>query len=449
MASQDRAVFQVRAFPQGKGAQILDLTGRVTTFEYLDHTSKADRLSLTVDNHDLGNFDDPIWRKDTALQVAWGYNGNMSETRRCIITEVRGGLRLSIVALEQSAIMHMIKKCRVWKGLTLRQLADRLEAEYAPLLGGAKGKYSKPEDQTLTDADKIVITHAQQAAESDAHFLARLARKYGATFSTSATGHIQFHEINLKTPPVKTITWRGGDGNWMEFDVENNIAVLIGAATVKGIDTLTKTKVEHTANNDTTKRDGLMPVVEVLSLIVADDGVTHYDMVPVSSGSKPTPSMGLGDMFNGLVAALTGSSSVENTEAHEAGTEQVKVKADSKYKASQRGTIKLTGTLIGDPKVRAKQILLVQGLGKRLSGRYHIVQARHHISQQGKYTVVFVAKTDGHGGYGNGNNVPSKAAQNTENPLDSKGAVKTKTVLIKDEQTGVEHYEFRPVNEDT
>ena len=414
MASQDRAVFQVRLVTKDKGAVVLDLTGKVTSFEYLDHTTKADKLELVVDNHDLSNFDDPVWRKGGVLSVAWGYNGNMSEARRCIVKKVRGGITLRIEAHERTAAMHQVKKCRVWKGMTLQQMADKLQFEYAAILD-YEAKVDKDKNlQTL--GDNLQIIHAVQAAETDASFLARMAKKFGRTFSTNAAGKILFHEADMKAPPVKTLVWRGGKGDWHDFDIENDITGLVGEVTLKGVDTATKKKAEHTANNDKTKRDGLMPAQEVTTETVNEKtGETSY---------KTTSSVG-------------------HTGTNESGKEQVQLKAEGQFKASQRHTIKLTGTIIGDPRVRARSILEVQGLGKRVSGKYRVIQARHHIDGHGKYRTDFVAKSDGHGGYNKGDNTPSKADPNREKAIDGAGVPTIEAVEVVNGRTGQTHQEFR------
>jgi hypothetical protein len=364
-----------------------------------------------------------------------------------VVKSVKGSLQLTIIAHEQTAIMHQVKKCRAWHGLTLQQMADQIQGEYQAILGwendhkddGQPGGLlkslgallsGKPDQSKLPPvksiADGIGIVHALQACETDAAFIARMAKKFGVTFSLSSRGKIQFHEIDLKRPPVRTITWRGGAGDWKEFDIENDITGLVGAVTVKGVDTSTKKRVEAKASNDKTKRDGLMPVIET---------------------DEPFDKKTLESTFRDRIA----SSTQEHSGANEAGTEQLQAKAEAKFKASQRSTIKLNGTLIGDPGVCAKQILVVNGLGKRVSGKYHLVQTRHHIDDKGRYITKFAAKTDGHGGYAAEAgvvNTPNQADPNREKAKDAGGdGVQTKEVF--DRRTVQSHLEFHQNGTDT
>ncbi len=91
--SRDRPIFRVIAFPEGKDAIPLNLTDRILSFSFEDHETKADKLSLTVNNWDLSQFDDPTWRKGTILEATWGYVGDMTPARRCVVQKISGGRR--------------------------------------------------------------------------------------------------------------------------------------------------------------------------------------------------------------------------------------------------------------------------------------------------------------------------------------------------------------------
>ena len=410
---QDRAILQVQIFPEGLKGRRIDLSERVMTFALTDHSAKADRLTLTVDNSDLRNFDDPTWRMGGILEVNWGYQGN-TDKRRCVIKRVRGGVKLTIEAHALSMVMAQVKKCRVWQNMTLQQIADKIQFEYASILD-YEAKVTKDKNlQTL--GDNLQIIHAVQAAESDAEFLARLARKYGLTLSTAKDGKIRFGEANLTLPPVRTLTWRGGKGDWEDFEIRNDITGHVGAVTAKAIDTATKQEVEHRADNASTKRAGL---AQTVLMIDKPTGNAHYGQ-------------------------LVGSESVESVNASEAGKDHVQPQAEGKFKASQRDTVKLWGVCVGDPKIGATRLVMVEGLGKRCSGCYRLVETWHDISESGKYKTTFVAKSDGHGGYGSGaagQNVASDATKNTEKAVDAGGPT-TEQRLYVNKPTGQSHYEF-------
>src|SRR5262249_25618928 len=63
----------VKVQPEGSTGARVDLSAKVLSLVYEDCEGKADKLVLTVDNWDLANFDDPVWRKGNLLEVSWGY----------------------------------------------------------------------------------------------------------------------------------------------------------------------------------------------------------------------------------------------------------------------------------------------------------------------------------------------------------------------------------------
>src|SRR3990172_11599100 len=98
--SRNAPQIQVSVYPEGlKSKARVDLSDRVLGLEYEDCENKADVLRLTVDNHDLSNFDDPIWRKGNFIEASWGYAETMSIPRICQIRSVNGFQELTIEAL--------------------------------------------------------------------------------------------------------------------------------------------------------------------------------------------------------------------------------------------------------------------------------------------------------------------------------------------------------------
>lgn len=410
---RDRPIFFVKAYPEGRKGRVVDVSETVIHFMYLDHTSKADRLELKVNNSDLRYFDDPVFRKGVVLQVSWGYPGNMSDARWVVIKSVKGGVELTIEGLSQGILMHQIKKCRVWKGMTLQDMADKLQHEYQDLFFVTDAV--RNDDTAYSQVLHTKIMHATQAAMTDAEFLTRQAKKFGLVFNVDGFGRVRLHSVDalMQKTPIRTITWRGGTGDWESFSILNDITSLFGAVTSKAIDTKTGEPTESRADNNSTKRAGLMKDVEVID---GRTGATSYQK-------------------------KSASESVESTTAAEAGKEHLQAKATGKFKASQRGHIKLDGTLIGDPFLAAKQNIEIRGLGKRLSGKYHLIQVRHTINK-GAYRTDFVSKGDGHGGYSEGNNTPSKAAENNQKPQDDPTAELVERHEAVNGRSGQTHYEF-------
>lgn len=404
MSNTDVPFFSVRAVPEGSKAATLDLSDKILEFEFDDHEAKADRLKLTITNEDLSEFDNPIWRKGTILEVTWGYPDRVAPTRRCVIRKIGGARRMTVEAHALSMLMHTQKKTRVWKSMTLAEIARKIEADYQDIFVGEKdaSRIDVPDDELLR------IERRVQAAETDATFLARIARKHGLVFYVDGAG-VHFKQRNLKQAPVKTLVWYGGnneESEFQDFDLHNDITARPGSVTKKGFDPLNKKAIAHRADNESTPRAGLAPVIEIVD---GRTGQTH----------------------------LAKRASEDHTEhTNEVTSSAAKSHAAGKFRETQHVTVHMTVKAIGDPALLAKRVVELQGLGKRLSGRYYIHSATHKIGTG--YTVELKCKTDGHGGYGSGN-VKSKATQ-------GKGGASEQPrteIEVVDGRTGRTHVEYR------
>lgn len=421
MTNTDVSYFSVRAVPEGSKAATVDLTDKILAFEFDDEESKADRLTLTITNEDLSEFDNPIWRKGTILEATWGYPGNVAPTRRCVIRKISGARQMKIEAHGLAMLMHVTKKTRVFKNMTVGQIADKIAGDYATIFdtesvaGGTTGQLtdntlgsgSFGDNISVTDDELLRLERRVQAAETDATFLMRTAKKHGLVFYVDNQG-VHFKQRNMHQAPVKTLTWYGGDGDIQDFSVDNDITARPGSVTKKGFDPLSKKALSSRADNDSTKRDGLAPVIEIVD---GRTGQTH-------------------------LATRAAEDHTEHSNEVTAGA--VKSHAAGKFRETQHVTIHMTVHAIGDPDLLAKRVVNLQGFGKRLSGKYYIKRAVHKIGSG--YITELTVKTDGHGGY-HSNNAKSSATPNTQ--TDQQVAVEK-----IDGRTGTTHIEYRKKGEE-
>ena len=403
----DRPVFTIKAIPEGKGAKPLDITDRTLSFEYVDEERRADKLCITLDNWDLSVFDDPTFRKGTILEVSHGYAGRMGPVRRAIIQSIKGSRQVTIEAHGMAMVMHKIRRSRVWENTTLTSIATQIAKNYGAEFNVQGGTIS---DNVFVDPSLDQPRTRHQASETDATFLSRLARRHGLEFYVDSQG-LHFKQRNLAQAPVKEFVWYNGDGDFLDFSIENNITGRPGSVTKKGIDPLSGTALSHTAENGSDKRPGLAPVMEIV------DPIT-------------------GESSNQARAAESHTEHTSETTA--TGT---KSHAEGKFRKTQHETIHLNFQLVGDPDVLAKRIYIFGGLGKRISGRYYATQVTHKIDHGG-YITSGKAKRDGHGGYGK-NNIGSKAALNKKDPTQAVNYIEK-----IDPRTGEAYKEYRRSGEE-
>ena len=134
-------VFYVKVAPEGAGDERVDLSERVLSFTFEDSEKKADKLVLTVDNWDLANFDDPVWKKGNILEVSWGYPGNMAPPRRVVVKKLKGFQTLTIEGQATSVLMNREAKTRAWTSKSRSEVAKEIAAEH-----GYEGEFVDVED---------------------------------------------------------------------------------------------------------------------------------------------------------------------------------------------------------------------------------------------------------------------------------------------------------------
>ena len=120
--------YYVKVAQEGAGAERVDLSERVLAFAFEDSEKKADKLVLTVDNWDLKNFDDPVWKKGNLLEVSWGYPGEMAPAREVVIQKVTGFQTLNVEGHAKSVLMNKVARCRTFENQkrsdVVRQIAS-------------------------------------------------------------------------------------------------------------------------------------------------------------------------------------------------------------------------------------------------------------------------------------------------------------------------------------
>lgn len=351
-------IFYVLVQPAGKGeAARIDATDLITSFEFEDSEKKTDLLKLEVDNFDLSNFDDPIWKPGNKVIATWGYPGKMSPARECIITKVKGAIKLSIQAQGKAVLMNTVTRSKTYENTRRSEIVYAIAKENG--FEGANVDIEETEE---------VYEHIVQARQTDAQFLKMLADKEHFEFYVDFSG-LHWHSRRMGQRPLRKLQYYLPPevGDILTFDVENDIFAKPAAVATKGRDPLKKKDVGGEGSNSKTERSALAPVVEIKEPINEQTGLTHYEV----KETKPTT---------------------------ETSAAQAKKEADGAFKRSVQTTVKLTLELVGDPFIIAKSVLDIQGISKRLSGLYYVNQANHKIDSSG-YKLSIKCASDGTRGH--------------------------------------------------
>jgi hypothetical protein len=391
-------VFYVKVVPEGGGAERVDLSDRVLSFTFEDSEKKADKLVLTVDNWDLSNFDDPVWKKGNLLEVSWGYPGEMAPARECVIQKVTGFQQLSVEAHAKSVLMNKVARCRTFENKKRSDVAREVAEE--------NGYGAQLQDIEDTGEVLPLIT---QARMTDAQFLRQLATREGFEFYVDFDG-LHFHQRRLGQRPVRVFRWYTAPevGEVLAINIENDVTAKPGAVRVRGRDPLTRRDIDERGSNATTTRDSLAPVIEIVD---PETGSTRLERRNVSEEVRPSP---------------------------EASAGTARREADARYRRSQHTTVELTATVLGDPNVLAKTVVEFQGISQRLSGKYFVKEAKHKIDSSG-YTVELKCLRDGTSEVGG---APSAGRPNRESAADADPNA-LRPVEVVDPETGATRIEYR------
>jgi phage protein D len=378
-----------------QAAEIDMIRSRLLSMRFEDSDRKTDKATLEFDNSDLYFFDTPVFRKGSVLALSWGYREQRSPIHRLVVKKVRGTTsRITIECAGSEYLAAVRRRNRTWTDITIQELVFAI---------GEENGFS---DETMTIDNDLTkrFESISQSQESDAAFLARLARRAGKEFWIDFRG-LFFVERQLDQRPVRVIEWVGpGEGDVLgEPTIDNDILGLFADVVVKSRDPAGGTSETTSASNSTdTNRAGLADVVEQVegfSRVDFETG-TLYRTEPEKAVTAGALSSGAKDNDE-LKDLLSGSSPESRVGENEIEPDPERGKgnrAKTKFRRSIRRSIKMSLSIVGDPGVAAKTVVEVAGLGKRLSQRYYVRECVHEIGPSG-YETSLKLISDGHGGH--------------------------------------------------
>ncbi len=405
-----------------------DISLLVTSFEYQDEEKKTDLLKITVDNHDLRMLDHPIVEKGTQLVVQWGYPGALTPERLCIVQKVTGFALLTIEAQDKGVLAQKETKSRTFENVT--------RSDVARVVAAGLGYDA---DQMTIEPTTEVHAVVTQAAQTDGQFLQKLADLEGFQYFVDFDG-LHWHPRRTGQKPIRKMTYYvdPGVGDILTIAIENTPVGKPGAVTQVGRDPLAKTDIKATANADNTTRDTTGAKQDLPALPPA---VTYTQKVDPSTGQITTTAL------KPPVTTPDGVSSASTSPtAAKTATDAAKQAAGS-FTSKQQGAVKLSVEIVGDPFIGAKTIVEIDGIGKRMSGRYYLTSVTHKIDGSG-YKTSFKCQSDGTGGAG-GKGQGKGGKPNTKDPPpdpknDPSGAPTALTPVQKvDPKTGETKTEYR------
>jgi phage protein D len=335
--------------------QMTPVNERAIEFSFEDCEREHDVLKLKLDNYDLSLFDHPAWVKGNTVKFLFGYPGRIRGPLYALVDSWKGALTLEVTSFEFLSLSNVMKD-RLFENMTRTGVIRELVTE-----GSFPGVTRVDIDESLTeDEGKRDWTQARQ---TDWQFVQRLAEDPAyECFIEGDTLH--FHPRRLNTPPVRRYEYAYGSGQILDFEI-SDFRTIDRAAEVEvdGWDPDEREEVSSTGSDSTTPRDTLgNQGTLALTTLTAD---------------KDT---------GGLIA---GKKIVTTPESNPATVQNT---ADGHYRQGEQQEVKMTLKIVGDPLLKAKQVIEIVGLSNTLSGNYYIEKAVHTIDSSGYVTELHLIR---------------------------------------------------------
>ncbi len=350
----------------------LDLSSIITSLRYKDDEKRVDMVTLSVDNHDLSQFDNGIWEAGVVLEISWGYAGNMSPVRKCVIKKVNGRNPLSIEAHVIGVLLDSKRSSRTFSDMKRSDIIKQIATESG---------YG-PERQHIQETS-VVVHSVTQAALTNAQFAKTLANKQGFQFFIDFDG-FHWHERKTGQRPIREYVWFSdpGQGDIIDWGIEKDHKRKPTSCTFAGRDPFEKKDIVGTADNSSVPRTALGELIEGVD---AKTGASLGTRAMNTAHDERFP-----------------SSARSNDEATE--------HAAGRYKNARLNTNKLWFHVVGDPGLVGKSIVSLANISRSLSGKYYVTELEHIID--GEYQTHFKCLRDASGS----GVAPVDAPQNTEKP---------------------------------
>ena len=404
MTALDRSAPGVRVTalpdPHAASGVPVDLGQRIVSFSYEESDVRADKMSLELDNGDAALFDRAELLGGALLEVSWGYPGDMAPLRRVVVTKLRGFTTLVVEAQALTALWNDAVKTSRWTNATRSDVARAVAASR-----GFEGA------SVLIDDTRERFDVINQAAETDAWFLRRLATQEHFLFLIDAVG-FHFHARRQTDAPDKILTYAAdlARGDVQSLTVESDLTRRIGSVAVRGRDPMNKTTLTATSTAATVDRGTLGDILEV------------FDPETGAGSSRP---------WN---ATASVHPSAVTSEA-QAGRE-----ADARFQRAEECAVVLSVDVVGDPSLHARSIVELRGLPARLAGKYRVREAKHRITGSG-YAIALKLTRDAVNAAPA--SVPTKEQGGERNTAAAKAGGELEAFETFDHETGAGRTEFR------
>lgn len=361
--NRNAPIIQLWVIPGGM-KESADLSDQVLGLKYEDNAKKADRLTLTIDNDDLRNFDEPVWRTGSTALVSWGYYGTMTPERRVVIRKVTGFLQLNVEGTGGEVTLDRIAHTKTFYDKTYSQVVSEIAARWG---------YSAATSLWVQEThERHAAIH--QANMTDAQFIRRLANNLGWVWYITHDG-FHFHPRAYMQREDKRLMYRYDpskldDTEIIDVSVEMDVTRVAGSMQSVGFSPAERFGIKVDATN------------------MDDDAQANLASRVIAGGLYNMPIPGLKDVYHHEIKRAQGVQAVPAA---------IRKNAQVALLKAQSNVVELMLTVVGNPNIYADTVIEIDGIGQRLSQRYYVKRVTHIINRG--YTTEIECVSDGVGGH--------------------------------------------------
>lgn len=389
----------------GSGDITLGLESRLQSFALTENDKKLDLCDITFLDEE-GLFTDPAQLLHGAvIDIAWGYPGLMSQSRRLIIRRIklgmmqgrkfarrRRGYLVTFHALAPGIILHKQAPSSndMFEGRPLSSVVREISQKlgfHEDNKGDLKALINIPDE-----SDYVRNSIARAATENYMQFLTRLAREHGLLFRTNDHG-LYFGPRDMTQKALFVIDLESDKGaNVLGFELDGDLIFGVPAGiTVIGYKPSDQKVTKTTLRTKLDKKKGTVPSMA-------------HTQAEADAAGKPDDSATSRIVENGTatetVEHIVGTPGVSKAQAinrsrtvmedyRPSTDDKVEAKLAKHYNQRIKKMWKLRLRIVGNADVRAEQTILLQNFGTPLlDGVWYIKECKHNIDQSGYTTEL-------------------------------------------------------------
>lgn len=378
----------------------LTISRLVTKFEYIEDEKNVDQLHLTMVNEGLYYTDSSLFVEGLQFQVRWGYPGDFSDMRTATIVKAaadfpQSGIpTIELVAFDLRRNMNRGSAAKNWGKVQSSDIAKAIANKYNFDYDIEFSYDARPQDRIQTVND------------TDLHYLMSLASVLN--WDCYLDGNVlHFHHKRYEAAPVLSFTYYTDSlGTMLSFRPEVNLNKP-PAAGASGVDTATQKPTSKAGKNATQ--------------------LGFYD-ISTEQNKK----------FNASVTGISYENSPLLKPSAETAANVINAHADAVKQRIDMQAVKAAGLFVGTPRLRARSIITLNGVGQLYSGNWRVASVRHTILPQGAVYTCQVGLTRNGLSQGDinapANNPNNKGTQNQQ-PVDN-------SIIVDTQQSGASGITF-------